>query len=85
MAKPVIASQAALAGITAKHGSTALIANRLDDFMQCLQDLALNQYPEMGKLARHYAVNTCNWSQQLEPLTQALDGNSDPSPASNHA
>ncbi len=68
MAKPVIASLEAFAGIQAIAGRDLLVADGPDDTARLVHDVLDGKYPQLGNHARQTISATYDWEQTLAPL-----------------
>jgi sugar transferase (PEP-CTERM/EpsH1 system associated) len=74
MAKPVIASPAAFAGIEAIAPRDILVAEGGEAFTHAAHNVLDGQYPDLGTHARAAMEQRYDWPQALAPLDDVLGG-----------
>ncbi len=73
MAKPVIATDAALEGIHAENGSDLLVANDAEGFRACLESIEEGaRASAIGEAARRRVIEDYAWHGSLRPVREAL-------------
>lgn len=77
MAKPVIASAAALEGIDALAGQEVLHAESADDYLAALRHLRRGDVDGMGGSARARVLRDYSWESNLASLISVLDASVD--------
>ncbi|HYM33022.1 MAG TPA: TIGR03087 family PEP-CTERM/XrtA system glycosyltransferase [Candidatus Cybelea sp.] len=86
MARPVLATSAALEGIEAEPGRHVVLADRPEDFAEKLLLLLQDrQAEEFGRRARAHVLATYGWQQNLARLDEVLDDDGLSGPGEPHA
>lgn len=70
MARPVVATPEAFAGVQATPGRDVLLASGVDATAQTIAEVLEGRHPEMGRAARRAVESAHQWSVTLRPLDQ---------------
>jgi sugar transferase (PEP-CTERM/EpsH1 system associated) len=87
MARPVVATPEAFAGVHATPGRDILLAGGVDDTVQTIQDVLDGRYPSLGAAARHAVQAAHQWPVTLRPLDRLFQdaGETPATAAAEHA
>ena len=73
MAKPILASPEAFAGIAARQGQDLLVANGVAETIRLANAVLDGDYPELGACGRRVICASYGWEQALKPLDALVD------------
>lgn len=76
MARPVLASPAAMTGIDATPGRDLLVADTPADWMAAARAVLEGRHPALGRAGREMVARRHAWRQALAPLDALLDARS---------